>query len=138
MNSEKVKADFVEKLYDTLREYQDGKYAGGYVGVGKLPPDLTSVFDRVHNAANEGFTALNQQPCEQQWVPVGQEPEEEGQYLAMYGFLGDTSGPFACTAEFFPEGNGDPSAWLIERPVSDTAEVIAWMPIPPYQEDSNR
>lgn len=49
----KSKDLFAEKLYDTLRSYDNGEFDNYGVAVGKLTPPLTQVFDRVRSFADD-------------------------------------------------------------------------------------
>ncbi len=95
---------------------------------------------QVHAMGKQIVDALNASArLQAEWVPVTDRlPDENDTYFAMYRFPGSDAGPFPCTAEFFPENHEDPEWWLIEKGVSDSAEVVAWMPIPPYNQTEDK
>lgn len=57
-------------------------------------------------------------------------PEEDDEFLVLYDFGDDSTGPFHSTAEFFAEGE-DPAGWLVHRATNPTARVIAYRPLEP-------
>lgn len=57
-------------------------------------------------------------------------PEEDDEFLVLYDFGDDSTGPFHSTAEFFAE-HEDPAGWLVHRATNPTARVIAYRPLEP-------
>jgi hypothetical protein len=47
------KSDFQETLYNTLREFQEGKLPGDSTGVGALSQELTAVYDAINSAVEK-------------------------------------------------------------------------------------